>query len=98
MKLQVFYGDDRDNILPFDFTKPMHTKDVFNKDFSMPLQEVVTYAAWHDKNTLKLTLFYIETPYVVTYTIVFKDETIDFQFNINVSINVSEYEVTGQME
>ncbi|GIP34468.1 serine hydrolase [Paenibacillus sp. J2TS4] len=97
LKLQVFYGDDRDNILPFDFTKAMHTKDVFNKDLSMHLQEVVTYASWQDNSTLQLTLFYIETPYVVTYTIIFHDQTIDFHFNINVSLNISEYKVTGNL-
>lgn len=95
LEMHVFYGDDRDNVLPFDFTKPMRTKDVFNKDLSMHLQEVITYASWQDENTLELTLFYIETPYVVTYTIAFKDETIEFQFNINVSLNILEYKVTG---
>lgn len=97
LELRVFYGDDRDNILPFDFSKPMHTKDVFNKDLSMHLQEVITYAAWQDENTLQLTLFYIETPYMVTYTITFHNHTIDFQFNINVSMNIPEYKVTGHL-
>lgn len=97
LELQVFYGDDRDNTLPFDFTKALHTKDVFNKDLSMHLQEVITYASWQDNNTLQLTLFYIETPYKVTYTITFHDQTIDFQLNINVSLNISEYRVTGNL-
>ncbi|MFB9328335.1 serine hydrolase domain-containing protein [Paenibacillus aurantiacus] len=67
LELQVFYGDDRDNTLPFHFAEPTRTKDVFNKDLSMHLQEVITYAVWQDNCTLRLTLFYIETPYVVTY-------------------------------
>lgn len=95
LELHVFYGDERDNVLPFDFTKSMWTYDVFTKDLSMHQQEVVTYASWQDKYTLLLTLFYIETPYVVTYTISFKGDTIDFAFNINVSLNVSEYIVIG---
>jgi len=97
LELQVLYGDNRDNILPFNFTEPMDTKDVFNKDLSMHLQEVITYATWQDENTLQLTLFYIETPYVVTYTITFHDQTIEFQFNINVSMNIPEYRVTGHL-
>ncbi|WP_322745757.1 serine hydrolase domain-containing protein [Paenibacillus donghaensis] len=97
LDLQVIYGDDRDNMLPFDFTKPMFAQDVFNKDISLHLQEVVTYAAWQDENTLRLTLFYIETPYTVTYTIIFKSELIDFQFNINVSLNIPEYTAIGEL-
>jgi Beta-lactamase len=95
LELHVFYGDKRDNMLPFDFTKSMRSYDVFNKDLSMHKQEVVTYAAWQDKHTLLLTLFYIETPYIVTYTITFKDASVDFQFNINVSLNIPEYKVNG---
>ncbi|GIP25656.1 hypothetical protein J23TS9_07860 [Paenibacillus sp. J23TS9] len=97
LELQVIYGDNRDNILPFNFTEPMDTKDVFNKDLSMHLQKVITYATWQDENTLQLTLFYIETPYVVTYTITFHDQTIDFQFNINVSMNIPDFRVTGHL-
>jgi CubicO group peptidase (beta-lactamase class C family) len=96
MELQVRYGDARDNRLPFHFAKPMRTKDVFNKDLSMQEQEVVTYAAWDNDNTLQLTLIYIETPYIVTYTIQFLGDTIQFRFNMNVSMNVMEYEAAGR--
>ncbi|MFD0710470.1 serine hydrolase domain-containing protein [Paenibacillus sp. GCM10027626] len=98
LELQAFYGDDRDNILPFNFTKAVHAKDVFHKDLSLHLQEVVTFASWQDEMTLQLTLFYIETPYVVTYTIIFHEQTIDLQFNINVALNISEYSVTGNLK
>lgn len=97
LELRVTYGDERDNVLPFDFSQPMHTKDVFHKDLCLHLQEVVTYAAWQNENTLQLTLFYIETPYVVTYTISFHRETIHFEFNINVSMNIPEFSVMGRL-
>jgi CubicO group peptidase (beta-lactamase class C family) len=97
LELQASYGDERDNILRFNFAEPMRIKDVFYKDLSKQLQEVITYAAWHNSRTLQLTLFYIETPYVVTYTISFQDQIIDFQFNINVSMNITEYRVTGHL-
>jgi hypothetical protein len=97
LELQVVYGDERDNRLPFDFTVTVHTQDVFNKDLSRSLQEVVTYASWLNSRTLQLTLYYIETPYIVTYTIQFRDAAIEFQFRINVSMNVPEYIASGQL-
>jgi CubicO group peptidase (beta-lactamase class C family) len=93
--LQMVYGDARDNTLPFDFYEPMRSKDVFHKDLSLHQQVVITYAAWQNETTLLLTLYYIETPYVVTYAIWFQNQTIDFQFNINVSMNIPEYSATG---
>ncbi|WP_018756305.1 serine hydrolase domain-containing protein [Paenibacillus terrigena] len=95
LTVHFIYGDSRDQLLPFDFTSPLHATSVFNKDLSICSQEVVTYASWQSHDTLQLTLFYIETPYVVTYTIVFQGGAIDFQFDINVSLNISEYCVTG---
>lgn len=73
-------------ILPFDFSKPVHIREVFHKDLSMSLQEVVIYASWEKERTLILSLFYIETPYVVNYTIRFHEETVRFQYDINVSM------------
>ncbi|TCZ76617.1 class C beta-lactamase-related serine hydrolase [Paenibacillus albiflavus] len=97
LELHTSYGDERDNVLAFNWFKPIHTTDVFNKDLLLHRQEVVTYAKWLDRDALELTLFYIETPYVVTYTVRFKDEdTIDFQLSINVSLNIEEYIVSGR--
>ncbi|MEK8126473.1 serine hydrolase [Paenibacillus filicis] len=96
-ELHVCYGDDRDHRVPFHFTQPMRTKQVFNKDLSLHLQEVVTYASWQDHRTIQLTMFYIETPYVVTYTLILQGKTLCFRFNINVSFNLSEYTVRGHL-
>ncbi|MNC54522.1 hypothetical protein D3C75_1040080 [compost metagenome] len=95
LTVQLSYGDERDNVLPFSFTEMLHAQDVFNKDLSLHRQEVVTSAAWQDQQTLKLTLLYIETPYVVTYSIRFREEEIDLEFRINVSLNIPEYSTTG---
>lgn len=95
LKLQMVYGDQRDNVLPFDFSKPVWTEDVFSKDLSLHRQQVVTYANWLAGDTLKLALYYIETPYVVTYTIIFEDNKLEFRFNINVSLNIPEYAAVG---
>lgn len=97
LKLQMVYGDQRDNVLPFDFSKPAWTEDVFNKDLALHRQQVITYANWLAEDALKLTLYYIETPYVVTYTIVFEDNKLEFRFNINVSLNIAEYAAKGEL-
>jgi len=97
LEFHISYGDERDNVLAFNWFKPIHTTDVFNKDLLLHRQEVVTYARWLVRDTLELKLFYIETPYVVTYTIRFEDnDTIDFQFDINVSFNIEAYRVSGR--
>lgn len=94
----MFYGDERDNVILFHFSKPLHGADVFPKDLSQERQEVVTYALWENARKLQLILFYIETPYVVTYTIAFHDNKIDFAFNINVSLDIPNYRVTGRFQ
>ncbi|MCL6457891.1 MAG: beta-lactamase family protein [Gorillibacterium sp.] len=83
--------------LLFNFTKPVHSHDVFIKDLSLHQQEVATYALWEDDNTLKLTLFYIETPYIVVYTVTFIGFGIELSFQINVSFTLEPYRVTGRI-
>ncbi|WP_342421198.1 serine hydrolase domain-containing protein [Paenibacillus sp. FSL E2-0178] len=97
LELQMVYGDKRDNVLPFDFSKPAWTEDVFNKDLALHRQQVITYANWLTEDALKLTLYYIETPYVVTYTIIFEDNKLEFRFNINVSLYIAEYAAKGEL-
>lgn len=95
LTVQLSYGDEQDSVLPFSFTEMLHAQAVFNKDLALHLQEVVTAASWQDQYTLRLTLLYIETPYMVTYTIRFHEDMIDLEFRINVSLNIPEYRTTG---
>ncbi|NOU96672.1 serine hydrolase [Paenibacillus sp. LMG 31456] len=97
LEVQLIYENRDNTMLGFDFTKPVSIQDVFTKDLSLHQQEAVTYAEWQDKNTLKLTLFYIETPYVVTYIIKFSNPSIELQFRINVSLNIEDYTITGKL-
>ncbi|MGG1877114.1 serine hydrolase [Paenibacillus cisolokensis] len=98
LELVMTYADEPDHVLPFDYSGPMHTQDVFHKDLALHRQEVVTYAVWQNENTLQLTLFYIETPYVVTYMMTFLDGGgMDLEFHINVSMNIAGYRVRGRL-
>ncbi|MCC3372481.1 serine hydrolase [Cohnella sp. REN36] len=89
--LEMNYEDERDQRLPFDLTGPAFAQSVFPKDLALHRQDVVTRAAWLGPDIIRLTLHYIETPYVVVYTIRFEEERIDWQFEINVSLNMTAY-------
>lgn len=93
-----FIHSDRDKrSLIFNFEKPVYTSDIFVKDIQLHKQGVITYANWQDKNILELTMIYIETPYIATYSITFNIYTIDIIYNINVSLTESNYNTTGRL-
>ncbi|RJE87484.1 class A beta-lactamase-related serine hydrolase [Paenibacillus sp. 1011MAR3C5] len=98
LELRLHYRDGREQSLPFHFSQPVEAETVFWKDLCLHMQKVVTYAAWRDNTTLQLTMYYIETPYVVDYTIRLDEVSIDVQFDINVSMNLSGYHMTGSLE
>jgi len=98
LELRIDYKDGREQIFPFHFTRSVETEALFWKDLSLHLQKVVTYAAWKEFGILQLTLYYIETPYVVDYIIRLEEASIDVQFDINVSMNLSRYRMTGSLE
>lgn len=90
------YFNRNKSILKFSFIKPVCGKDVFIKDIQYHEQEYVSYAVWNTTNSLELTLFYIETPYVVTYLIELKDKEIKVAFHMNGSINLHDFIVLGK--
>ncbi|WNS43467.1 serine hydrolase [Paenibacillus sp. MMS20-IR301] len=96
LELHMVYGDERDQTLPFDYTKPSAAEGVFYKDLALHRQQIITCAAIPAGDTLKLTLYYIETPYIVTYTIKFQEESLEFSFSINVSLNIPEFTAAGR--
>ncbi|REK71170.1 serine hydrolase domain-containing protein [Paenibacillus paeoniae] len=98
LELGLLYRDGWKQSLPFQFSKPVEAKAVFWKDLSLHLQTVVTYAAWRDNATMQLFLYYIETPYVVDYTFRLDEASIDVQFDINVSMRLSSYRMSGSLE
>ncbi|MNE47457.1 hypothetical protein D3C80_1418670 [compost metagenome] len=95
LMLQMVYGDARDGVLPFHFGQILSTQGVFCKDLALHRQEVVTAAAWQDRDSIQLTLIYPETPYIVTYITRFRPAAIQLTFQMNVSLNLVEYSTTG---
>ncbi|WP_336775615.1 serine hydrolase domain-containing protein [Paenibacillus sp. MMO-58] len=97
MELQLIYKDSKRNArLPYTFAEPVYSKSVFTKDLADHEQTVVTYAAWENGRRLKLTLYYVETPYIVMYTLDFQgDSSIELRFNINVSLTIPDFKAQG---
>lgn len=94
-ELHIHYENGDHKRLLFDCKEPVIFQDRFVKDLSLHLQEVVSYAGWEDERTLKLTLVYIETPYIVTYTLKFIEEKLELHCAMNVSLNKANFEITG---
>ncbi|NIK70655.1 MULTISPECIES: serine hydrolase [unclassified Paenibacillus] len=97
MELQLIFKDSKRNTrLPYSFAGPVYSKSVFTKDLADHEQTVVAYAAWETGRRLKLTLYYIETPYIVTYTLGFPDDSsIELQFRIHVSLDIPDFTAEG---
>lgn len=99
MELQLIYKDSKRNArLSYSFAEPVYSKAVFTKDLADHEQTIVTYAAWESGRRLKLVLCYIETPYIVTYTLDFQgDSAIELQFRINVSLTIPDFTAQGAL-
>ena len=71
-------------------------KICFIKDLQEHLQEYVCAAEYDEE--LRLKVYLIETPYVLTYKIKFVRRQIKLDFLINVSFTVENFSVIGEME
>ncbi|MGZ9584513.1 serine hydrolase domain-containing protein [Paenibacillus marinisediminis] len=97
VEVESIYKERGAERLLYDLTKPVLTRGSFIKDLAYHEQEVVTYAAWLASTTLELTMRYIETPYVVTHTLKFLNDSIEFRYQINVSFGVESYQAIGRL-
>lgn len=97
LNLKMEYYDREDSELKFNFRKAESGKDFFVKDIQFHKQKYISYPVWHCSDSLELTIFYIETPYVVTYKIIFKEDRINISFKMNSSLNLQDFEVVGHL-
>ncbi len=97
-ELTMEYGgkEARSEVLPFTYGQSVETQGIFVKDLMLHRQRVVTSVERPpgDRTVLQLKLHYIETPYVVTYTIQAVEEHIQLSFAINVSFGFKSYETS----
>jgi hypothetical protein len=94
LEFQLIYEDKTAKTYKFEFDSLFYSSDFFIKDLAYHQQEVVTKASWKDTNTLALTMLYIETPYVVKYSILFNDKRVELHCNSNAFV---EYKLTGTL-
>ncbi len=87
--------DNREYFYKFSFNRLTNGMTYFVKDLKEHYQEYVCEPVQWNDNTLELLVYYIETPYVVHYNIIFSKETLQFVFSINVSMTLNNFSVNG---
>lgn len=93
--LRIQFLDGLEDELDLDFTGPVYGQSHFIKDLHVHPQEHCLFARWADQGDLMVTVYYIETPYVGEYSFRFMDSKVVFSFNINVSMTLKGFTVTG---
>ncbi|MFF2017836.1 serine hydrolase domain-containing protein [Paenibacillus sp. NPDC058177] len=95
LEFQMMYDNKVNKGYLFEFGTLFHGQGLFTKDLALHDQEVATHAYWCGEDTLVLTLFYVETPYVIKYNISTKNKTIELQCSNNASLDTQDYKITG---
>lgn len=95
-RLLFVFSDGIQDGIDIDFTQFVYGKSHFIKDIQVHLQEHCVFARWENANTLLITIYYIETPYVGEYKFQFVDGKVIFTFNINVSMTLKGFTVVGR--
>ena len=90
----TFENGVQDKII-INLDKPIYGQSHFVKDLQIHLQEHCIYADITKDNIILLTVYYIETPYVVTYSFEFQENKLLFTFNANVSLTLKSFSVSG---
>ncbi|MBN3491121.1 serine hydrolase [Acholeplasma equirhinis] len=92
--LTFTYEDGREN--EFDVFKNggKYGKSLFLKDYKIEELKHYIEVTW-EKDKLHMRLFYIETPYVVDYTLDFKPTKVALEFKVNVSFFYDGFKVIG---
>lgn len=94
-KLQMIFSNGIQDNIDIDFGNPVYGKSHFIKDLQVHLQEHCVLASWESESTLILTIYYIETPYVLEYRLNFSDSKVKFTFSINVNMTLKGFTVMG---
>lgn len=89
--------DNREDDYKYDFYRLTEGKACFIKDLEEHCQSCVCRARQSADDSLELTVYFIETPYVVNYRILFGQEEIQLDFHINVSMTLNNFRVKGAL-
>lgn len=95
--MRLSYRDGEDSEIGVFFDRPARGFDVFVKDIQRHRQPYVAYGSWEGDH-FRLTAFYTETPYVVTYKLAFCGKELKLNFDINLSLSLQNFGCTGRRE
>lgn len=95
-KLSLIFSDGIQDEIAIDFTQIVYGKSHFIKDLQVHLQEHGVFAGWENVNILRITIYYIETPYVGEYRFQFVEGKVIFTFSINVNMTLKGFTVVGK--
>jgi len=93
--LKLTKDNTREDSIQFSLSSNTQGTTYFIKDLEEHQQEYICYASFSD--LLELTIYFIETPYVVKYYISFNNETITLDFKINVSFTLHNTSINGHL-
>lgn len=79
--------------LKFSFFEQSNGKMNFIKDLQTHFQQYVCVA--NVTNFIELKVYFIETPYIATYSFSFDESNVTFNFEINVSFTLKEFSTKG---
>jgi hypothetical protein len=75
----------------FTFDKPFWGKGPFIKDLEVHQQKYRSIGTWIRPDLLEIEVVYLETPYVMKFTLEFKDEALVLDFQINHSFVLKSF-------
>lgn len=93
--LKLTKSNTKEDSIQFSLSGKTQGRTYFIKDLEEHQQEYICYASFSD--LLELTIYFIETPYVVNYYISFNGETITLDFKINVSFTLNNISINGYL-
>lgn len=94
-KLHLDFKNRPPGNLHYAFTTATVGLDCFIKDVQYHLQKYKAYVAWQNAATLLITVFYIETPYEISYQMQFHQNRITVHYHANVSFGITDCLLEG---
>lgn len=94
-QIELFFTNGTRDVIDIVVNEYVYGRSRFIKDLQVHLQEHCVFTSQSPDGILTLTVYYIETPYVGTYTFRFFGEEVLFTFSVNVSLTQKGFEVEG---
>ncbi len=81
----------------FNFTKKVEGRGIFVKDSFYSEQKYLSFAKWLNEKELLLTIYYLETSYIVDYKLTFIENEVEIDFHVNVNLTINNETFKGRM-